>query len=121
MSTLWMVWPQEGHAGAAILGGKGTTLWTLWQHDMPIPPTCCVTVAAHQAWLQAGKPERLPASLADLLTGALQRPSEQGHGVARFAVRSSAVPEDGQEASFAGQLRTLLNVSVDGEPDGRVI
>ena len=35
------------------------------------------------------------------------------HQEARFAVRSSGVDEDGEQASFAGQFETLLNVSLE--------
>jgi pyruvate,water dikinase len=57
--------------------------------------------------------QQLPAWLADAVTAAherLQQRSGRGPGL-QVAVRSSAVREDGVEASFAGQYATYLGIS----------
>jgi pyruvate,water dikinase len=54
----------------------------------------------------------LPVALARELRAAVER-LRLGAG-ARLAVRSSALQEGGQEVSFAGQYRSLLNVDPDG-------
>ena len=62
--------------------------------------------AIREAFLAAPWPEELERSL----TEAYQRLSAEVVGGASVAVRSSATAEDLPDASFAGQLETLLNV-----------
>ncbi|MEW6563480.1 MAG: phosphoenolpyruvate synthase [Pseudomonadota bacterium] len=54
--------------------------------------------------------EPLPARLVEEI-GAAYKQLDAGAGSVSYAVRSSATAEDLQEASFAGQQETLLNVS----------
>lgn len=52
---------------------------------------------------------RLPTDIEEAIAGALAILEDDRDGAPRFAVRSSAVAEDG-EISFAGQYQTMLNV-----------
>jgi pyruvate, water dikinase len=72
-------------------------------------------IAARASELIEGQP--LPAWLEDAIAAAHERlASRTGHGAAlKVAVRSSAVSEDGANASFAGQYATYLGVT--GVPD----
>lgn len=66
-----------------------------------------VTGKSIRSWLLAAP---LPDNLLKAVTGAYQKlVSDMGEGVS-FAVRSSATAEDLEDASFAGQQETLLNV-----------
>ena len=83
-------------------GAKATGLGAAARAGLPIPPGIALSGAIVDE-IAAGKERAVEqvASLAHAL-------------VAPLAVRSSAVDEDGAEASFAGQQLTLLNVpSVD--------
>lgn len=53
---------------------------------------------------------RMPADIEEAIAGSLSMLVDNGNGASRFAVRSSAVAEDG-DISFAGQYRTMLNVA----------
>jgi pyruvate,water dikinase len=79
-------------------GSKAVGLGEAARGGLPIPPGCALSGDIVEA--VAADDE---ASIAEVLkaVGALRGP---------FAVRSSAVDEDGAEASFAGQHMTLLNV-----------
>lgn len=74
-------------------GGKAATLGVLTRHGFAVPPGFVVTDPASDCWT---------ADLATALT-------ELGPGP--YAVRSSALIEDGTHASFAGQFHTALSVS----------
>ncbi len=83
-----------------LLGGKASTLARLSDSSFAIPPWFVVS---------SGSDEEL-GSLAPELQRALLEISPDGRLV---AVRSSAVEEDGQAHSFAGQFESFLNVSAD--------
>ncbi|HDO29463.1 MAG TPA: hypothetical protein ENG79_00180, partial [Desulfobacteraceae bacterium] len=53
---------------------------------------------------------RVPTDIEEAIAGSLSMLVDNGNGASRFAVRSSAVAEDG-DISFAGQYRTMLNVA----------
>jgi pyruvate,water dikinase len=76
-----------------IVGRKGHHLSRMSQAGLPVPPGFCVTSAG----LENPGTQELERALSNLRAGA-------------FAVRSSAVAEDGAAASFAGIYPTLLNV-----------
>lgn len=78
------------------VGGKARALGVLMHAGFRVPPFCVVLPKSSQA---AGK------VLEDQLAGFLE------HLPCPLAVRSSAVDEDGQSHSFAGQLESFLNVS----------
>lgn len=68
----------------------------------------CFRASAQATQAIEGAP--LPASLAEALDRAVAA-ATSGGAVRRFAVRSSALQEGGLEMSFAGQYRSLLNVT----------
>jgi pyruvate,water dikinase len=98
-------------AAVATVGAKCAHLSRLAQH-YPVPEGFCLPVAAFTQWVSDGCPAHLPA--------VWQRPVAEAYGQLGglahaaeppVAVRSSAVDEDSQNASFAGQYETHLNVS----------
>lgn len=95
-----------------VLGGKAATLARLAAAELPSPPWIVVTPAAFAA-AQADGPHTpvatlaLPAAIAAQLDARLAALAPVG---TLWAVRSSAVEEDGGESSFAGQLTSFLNV-----------
>ncbi|MFZ4657754.1 MAG: PEP/pyruvate-binding domain-containing protein [Caldilineaceae bacterium] len=99
---------------SAISGGKAANLSRL-AVAYPVPVGFCLTTNAYARWSSAVQQqaagEALPAELVALLATAYatlaQRSQEATPAV---AVRSSAVGEDGQNVSFAGQYETYLNI-----------
>ncbi len=86
----------------AIFGSKAVGLGDAEREGLPVPPGVALSGSIMEA-VAAGE-ERAIARVTKAV-GLLRTP---------LAVRSSAVDEDGAEASFAGQHLTLLNVpSVD--------
>ena len=83
--------PLEGIAGEAV-GGKAAGLAALIGMGLPVPRGFVVLAAAK---------ERFPPDLSR---------HYEALGGGRVAVRSSAIGEDGEDASFAGQYETLLGV-----------
>ena len=81
-----------------LFGGKSASLSRAIRTGLPVPPGFALSVDAVDAVVQAdgGVIRSLEDTIASL-----------GGPV---AVRSSAVGEDSQDASFAGQHATLLNV-----------
>src|SRR5271165_82294 len=115
--------------GLQELGGKALALLRLEQAGLPVPPWFAVAPSAFAASLAAvsmtrKQVEALASSQFEELKSALLslRPSVEierevddalkGLSVegGRFAVRSSAVDEDGSQHSFAGQFDTFLFV-----------
>ncbi len=85
------------------VGGKAANLGRLAARH-PVPPGFCLPAS----WAYSGQ---LPSSLAFELAHAYRRLGKRcGSDPASVAVRSSAVDEDGQQASFAGQHESYLNV-----------
>ncbi|MBL9039234.1 MAG: hypothetical protein JNG84_12010 [Archangium sp.] len=109
-----------------IVGGKGASLQRLVRAGAPVPPAWAIAAAAFEAHLQhpavaaalreaestkQWAPVRraiADAPVSDVLLAALTECGAQP-GVT-WAVRSSAVDEDGQRHSFAGQHDSLLQV-----------
>ena len=82
-------------------GGKATNLSRMLQWGLPIPDGFAVAFLLDE-----------PIQLADAEESAILR-AYRDLGGSPVAVRSSAVGEDAERASFAGQFRTLLNVNGD--------
>lgn len=82
------------------VGHKAFNLHWLARHGFPIPQTYVIPFPAAAA-LAAGDPAARPALLAELAA----RLDPQ----AAYAVRSSADLEDGQQHSYAGQFKTILD------------
>ena len=110
------------------LGGKAFALARLDAAELPIPEWFAVTPAAfahsitgeQQRALASGQIELVRDALAGLAAAAdvgaeIDAAVRQlaAHSGARFAVRSSAVDEDGAESSFAGQLASYLFVDAE--------
>jgi pyruvate,water dikinase len=82
----------------ALYGSKAIGLGAAARQGLPVPPG--VAISGDLVEAIAGAEEKALAQLAKAIAGL----------TAPFAVRSSAVDEDGAAASFAGQHLTLLNV-----------
>ena len=102
-----------------LVGGKGLGLSRLIRAGLPIPPSFCVTSAAFHDVLSSVVREAsdldqlekliLDATLPKSLISAIDEVlSKNGGG--RWAVRSSAISEDGASMSMAGQQVTKLDV-----------
>ncbi|RKZ39501.1 MAG: hypothetical protein DRQ49_11295 [Gammaproteobacteria bacterium] len=100
----------------SLVGGKVANLSRL-AADYPVPPGFCLTTNAFAQWtLTENKTEpRVPPSIYELLAEAYQSLAKMCQvAEPKVAVRSSAIDEDGQNASFAGQYETYLNqVGID--------
>ena len=84
-------------------GGKATALASALAAELPVPPWFVITPAAFCESGDAALAQHIQPALAAL-------------GGLSFAVRSSAVDEDGAEHSFAGQLESFLNVAAAAVP-----
>jgi phosphoenolpyruvate synthase/pyruvate phosphate dikinase len=126
-----VAWLGDADGGASTLGGKGASLDRLGKFGFRVPPGFCLTTAAFREQLATGTgPSELEiAPLVPEVHAALGRAIDRlvtevvhAHGAApgfapRFAVRSSAVGEDGSAASYAGLHETELDVAPDGVAD----
>jgi pyruvate, water dikinase len=95
-----------------LVGGKAANLSRLAAHHR-VPPGFCLTTAAYERARGRGAVRRAGAPhLREALASAYARLGDRaGTPEPGVAVRSSAVDEDGAQASFAGQHETYLNVS----------
>lgn len=84
-----------------LVGGKAMALATMIKEKTPVPPGFVVT--------SDGFNEGMTKALEDEVLTAFDK-----LGVKQVAVRSSAMVEDSQSASWAGQLDTYLNVDRNG-------
>ena len=92
----------------AEVGGKAAHLSRL-AADYQVPPSFCLTATAFDPDHSADAP--LPTALAAALAAAYEALARRvGVPDVPVAVRSSALDEDGDLASFAGQHETELNV-----------
>jgi pyruvate,water dikinase len=110
MEIVWLGEPAG--ADRALVGGKAAVLGRL-AATQRVPPGFCLTTAAFDRWAGAtcNEPWSPPAELVAALSAAHRALAERcGETAPALAVRSSAVDEDGQGDSFAGQYETVLNV-----------
>lgn len=103
-------------ADLSHVGGKGLNLGKLTRAGFQVPQGFCVTTDAYRFSVQ-GLSEQNASRIKDLvlsteLVTAVHTAREQLQTVT-VAVRSSATAEDLEEASFAGQQDTFLNVTSD--------
>jgi len=109
-----IVWLGQGECQDCILvGGKGANLCHL-AAAYRVPPAFCLTASAFEQWRLQGADDAttFPQDLYGPLAAAYLRLGELcATDQPRVAVRSSAVDEDGQTVSFAGQHSTYLNVT----------
>jgi pyruvate, water dikinase len=113
-----LAWLGHGQChDCVLLGGKASNLCHL-AAEHKVPPGFCLTADAFdRAWTnrpvadEGSAPLSLPSELYDELVQAYHRLGEHcGVATPSVAVRSSALDEDGADASFAGQHETYLNV-----------
>ncbi|MDP2314706.1 MAG: PEP/pyruvate-binding domain-containing protein [Pseudomonadota bacterium] len=83
-------------------GAKAARLGELCAAGFPVPHGFVIPVEAHRRWLDAGAmPDEVRAALGAVVAALGDGP---------LAVRSSAIDEDHDGASFAGQYETVLGV-----------
>ena len=90
---------------AGRVGTKAANLGDLLAAGFAVPDGVVVTTAAFRRVLPTFGPDGLPADVADAIREALGPLADEP-----VAVRSSAVGEDLEHASFAGQYETVLDV-----------
>lgn len=99
-----------------LVGGKALNLGKLTQAGFNVPPGFCVTTDAFNFSVK-GLSDQNPENIIDLtLDPNLIELIKIARGIlnsTQVAVRSSATAEDLQDASFAGQQDTFLNVKDD--------
>ena len=133
-----IVWFRDiGRADVPVAGGKGANLGEMTRAGIPVPPGFVVSTAAYRRFLidtglESALAERIKAldvddgGALDLISAECRRAVETAEmpramalqiaeaynelGGGPVAVRSSATAEDLEDASFAGQQSTFLNV-----------
>lgn len=86
------------------VGGKGGSLGELAQAGFPVPPGFVVTTEV----FRKSNLGEIPKDIEQEILQAFDK-----LGVERVAVRSSAVAEDSEKASWAGQLETYFDIDRD--------
>jgi len=103
-SSLVLTTAEAARRGIGQVGGKASVLARLAVEGFPVPAGFVVPVEAFDG-------DGLVAGAGAAVLGAAR-----ASGGERFAVRSSAVAEDGPDASFAGLYDSLLDVSTEDVP-----
>ena len=125
-----MLLPISEASSKHIAGGKGFHLHLLWSWGIRIPQTYCLPISrfrtfmdrigvqdglsrdeCRQKILSSQFDEKEHSSLMKVL-------NDSNEGC--WAVRSSGLNEDGQQRSYAGQFKTILNVSTKDVPEAIV-
>jgi len=125
----WLGQPSDATTagGTEALGGKGASLDRLARLGFHVPPGFCLTTAAFRAQVSSSvdtppSPESIAAgtlvpaidaALAEAIARLVAELAVDHAFEPRFAVRSSAVGEDGSAASYAGLHETELDVAPD--------
>jgi len=106
--VLWLGEP--GGEVVTEVGGKAASLSRLAAR-YAVPPGFCLTVAAYTEWSSALLRGECPAEFERIVGEGLATLGERsGDDHPVVAVRSSAVDEDGLDASFAGLFVSCLNI-----------
>ncbi len=113
-----------GKNDIATAGGKGANLGEMTRAGIPVPPGAVLTADAYDYFMESSgidpmsfddaaliRNAILSASIPDGIEQELREYYAQLGENARLAVRSSATAEDLEDASFAGQQETYLNVT----------
>lgn len=143
-----MVWfDHEGCRSVEIAGGKGASLASMSEAGLPVPPGFVIPAGLLEAALdESGSGTQVRELLAELdkkgeeassvipelqllvtrlaLNGRVAERISSAYqtlGAGTVAVRSSAIAEDGDSASYAGQQETYLNVLGIDEVLDRVV
>ncbi|MEO0587423.1 MAG: PEP/pyruvate-binding domain-containing protein [Planctomycetota bacterium] len=90
------------------MGGKGAALVALIRAGFRVPPLVIVPPAAFDGWSHGDSGREVANTWIEALNQTLTQ--MEANPTARWAVRSSAVDEDGTEHAFAGQLDSYLDV-----------
>ena len=107
-----VLWLGEAACGDTLqAGGKAASLSRL-AHAHAVPAGFCIPTALCARWSVSGSHrDGVAPELFEAVANAYQELSRRcGSSAVAVAVRSSAVDEDGAQASFAGQYETLLNI-----------
>jgi len=143
-SNAAVVWfTEEACRDVAVAGGKGASLARMTADGLPVPPGFVIPSHVLQDSLDTGRMLELAASRSAVelqdLVAATEPPREQitaayenlvgaritatyKHvGTKKVAVRSSAVAEDSEAASYAGQQETYLFVEGAEDVCARVV
>jgi pyruvate,water dikinase len=123
------------HADSASFGGKSATLGELLERGIPVPPGFAVSTSAFRTFVdEAGLGGKIAAEMARVSPGDVDSVGAASHAISEamrsapvpdavrdevarryaelgeppVAVRSSALGEDSQDATFAGQQETYL-------------
>jgi pyruvate,water dikinase len=109
MTILWL--GDEDCHDVQRVGGKAANLSRLAARYR-VPAGFCITPDLYRQWLDGTKQDiALTQDLRDIVSHEYQELSARcGIGEPAVAVRSSALDEDGQGISFAGQYDTYLNI-----------
>lgn len=93
-----------------LAGGKAGALARLAQVGLPVPDGFCILAGAYDLAAQGADADiqTMPEPVRAEIAAAYETLTRQSAGA--VAVRSSAIGEDGAQASFAGQYRSLLDV-----------
>jgi pyruvate,water dikinase len=96
-------------ADSATFGGKSAMLGELIEAGIPVPPGFGVSANAFRAAGVTGDEEAIRRAPVpdDVRAEVAQRYADLGHDIP-VAVRSSALDEDAEDATFAGQQETIL-------------
>ena len=127
-----IVWfRDEACRDVAVAGGKGASLAAMTAAALPVPPGFVVAADVLAASTDSGRLRELAVAQrydeAKELVSRAQPPAPEiadayeKLGGGRVAVRSSAVAEDSEAASFAGQQETYLNVEGADDVAARVV
>lgn len=87
---------------SSLFGGKTATLGDMLKSGLPVPDGFGISIKAHEEFKNRPFSDEFKQELYE---------AYKILNAERVAVRSSAIAEDSQDASWAGQLETFLNVT----------